>query len=331
MIRIFDVLRTLLLCTCLLPELSLACTTAAWTGGTTGSPQAIDIGDGSQDAVRYSGRCGLRANVATPGFVTDTTPNLEPQMRVRFYVYTGSTAGTQVVFRAHPGDLPNSGSVVDASYDATNQRFSFLVNGSTASTANGSAPRGRWIGVTLSYNANASFNASTQHRGAVSSVTAMATGAATINAVSLGLIAAAGGGTGFMAVDEYESSRSTDPGLLCRGDANGPDGILNGADVTAIRSERHRLGAAVGQPDCTEDGRINVLDMVCVLRRIANGGCVGGGIERGVGAIFRDGFESPAETAEPQIAQWRRGENPRPSSSSRVPDPAMQIAPGGPA
>ena len=54
------------------------------------------------------------------------------------------------------------------------------------------------------------------------------------------------------------------------GDANG-DGIYTPLDGNAILDQILQIGTAPGDPDCNQDGQVNVQDLVCVNIRIANG------------------------------------------------------------
>ena len=54
------------------------------------------------------------------------------------------------------------------------------------------------------------------------------------------------------------------------GDANG-DGAFTAADGTAILNQILQTATATGNPDCNQDGQVNVQDMVCLNIRIASG------------------------------------------------------------
>ena len=53
-------------------------------------------------------------------------------------------------------------------------------------------------------------------------------------------------------------------GALLVGDANA-DGVVNEADIGAIRQEFFENGLSVGTPDCNADGKVNSGDAVCVV------------------------------------------------------------------
>ena len=106
-----------------------ACSIAAWNGGATGAPVAGRPTDASPTS-RYSGQCGLRSN-ATAAFVTDTTPAAEVTFRARFYVYTGLTAGSALVYQALNAASP-AVQQIGVTYDATAGNFTFATNSGSA-------------------------------------------------------------------------------------------------------------------------------------------------------------------------------------------------------
>jgi hypothetical protein len=78
----------------------------------------------------------------------------------------------------------------------------------------------------------------------------------------------AGGSSYFF--DEFDSRRTTNPGRLCRGDAdnNNNYGI---ADRVVVTNEILGSGLATGQPDANEDGVIGTGDRVAITNLILSG------------------------------------------------------------
>jgi len=247
-----------------------ACSIAAWNGGATGAPVAGRPTDASPTA-RYSGQCGLRSN-ATAAFVTDTTPAAEVTFRARFYVYTGLTAGSALVYQALDA-AATPAQQIGVTYDATAGTFAFATN--TGNGTIGSIVQNRWYSVELNWSrALANMVATVRGNAAVVDSTATITGvspAAQIDTARLGWIS--GGGTAAarpITVDGYESRRATAIGRLCRGDANN-DGIRNSGDQIVVRNEAFGTSLASGQPDATEDAIIGAGDQIAVRNLVFAG------------------------------------------------------------
>jgi hypothetical protein len=83
-----------------------------------------------------------------------------------------------------------------------------------------------------------------------------------------------------ISVDAYESRRQNAIGRLCRGNADAlADRDVN--DMLAIRNEILQLGnpfLANGNPDCDENGGVDINDALCVrtLVQNGNGACANG-------------------------------------------------------
>lgn len=254
-----------------------ACSLAAWNAGLqTGAPTT----DSPQNGVkRISGSCGMTAPVGSANFVTESVNHAAEggtaPLRVRFFVYTGITAGTPTVFRALTGEGTGS-SVVEVDYDAVDQNFDFRVNGAAAgSTTAGSAPRNKWISVRFAYQQGAAFSASTGFNGTATALTTSATGTGgvTVESVQLGVIAS-NGATGNLYFDEYESSRAASAGTgyngpftaRCRGDANNTN-AYELADIFGVVDEflflqgDNTKALATGQPDYDENGAVELADI----------------------------------------------------------------------
>ena len=265
-------------------ELALACQLTNWTGGPTGSPVAGDPNDGVNLVRRYSGSCGLRAN-STANYVKDNSPSAEPKYQVRFYVLNGVTAGSgeAVVFRATRAS--DSAAMIRVTYDTTANAFKFYVgpDNTPDGTATG-AVDSAWYAIEINWsNASPAEMRYTVKGAGASAPLASANNVATSTAPSadhvidtahLGWVDSIGGPpTGIVTVDAFDSRRTSGPGRLCRGDADGAGNTRNSTDGLAIRNEflSGSQNLAPGQPDCTEDGIINSTDGLCV-RNIFLGG-----------------------------------------------------------
>ena len=254
-----------------------ACSLASWTSS-TGSP-AVGGPTDSTPIQRYSGVCGMKPGTNNSYVVESAQHQAEggaSPFRGRFFYFTGfPTGASPVVFRALDA---NSGgnNVIDVVYDATEQNFDFTVNGATRSTPAGSAPRNRWIGVSFVYQANQAFTAETTNMATTSAAASgLTAGAATVEAVQLGVVANGVGGSNPF-VDEYEASRAASATgaftARIRGDATG-DAVCNSNDISSAANDilftLIGTGAmAPGQPDCTVDGQVNSDDISCIANRI---------------------------------------------------------------
>lgn len=258
-----------------------ACSTAAWTAVTgdvvAGGPTDADVA--KRDVKKYVGSCGLKAGTSGSNFVAETAQHSAEggaaPYRARFFVFTGVTgAAVSNVFQALDAD--SSGNpVVTVAYDPTEANFDFLVNGTTRSTTAGSAPLNRWVTVEFVYQANTAFSAKTRTLGEETVLASPQTaGAATIEAVQMGLLS--GGGAGNFHFDEFEASRAASAGsgqsgaftMRCRGDANG-SGTITAGDRAAITAEIGGTPGA-GATDCNESGSITAGDRACVTALIGN-------------------------------------------------------------
>lgn len=235
------------------------CQSFSWSG----QAGTLQLG-GPPSVRRYAGLCGFRVDLPTLGHLSDDTPFDEPSYSARFALFTGSS-GEVEIFRAE-----NASSQVAFSLrlDAANERITLHSGASSSSMPASSAPANRWVIVSLSYSSSGVLQVRTTHRGvAVTSSTIPAVGL-NVDRVRLGALSVVGAG-GALHFDDFESLRSLGfPSGSCRGDANG-DGSLTSADRTPIRDERLGRELSTGQPDCNEDGNVNVLDLVCVIARNA--------------------------------------------------------------
>ena len=255
------------------------CSTTNWTGGVIGTPIAGEPDD-DIPVRRYQGRCALRATQAG-NFVRDNSPVAEPKYRMRFYAYTGmSGAGEAVVFRATRAS--DSASMLRVSYDTQLNAFKIYVGTDAAAdgTATGAADN-RWYSVEIAFSnaAPAEVRYTIQGAGSTfplpSANNVLATSAPTladvVDTAEVGWVQSIGGPpTGEVVVDAFSSFREAPIGRLCRGDANG-DGNRNSGDHTTNTSEILGGALATGQPDCTEDGVLDVRDRVCVAALFLSG------------------------------------------------------------
>lgn len=245
---------------------AFACSTAAWSGGETGNPTEGRPADG---VARYSGQCGLRS-AATAQFVQDNTPTAETTFRARFYVYTGLTAGSALVYQAR-----NAGGtqMIGVTYNRDTNQFVF--NTSSGNGNVGSITANAWYSIELNWNrAGGNMVATVRGAGATTDSTATVTGVGAgdqIDDARLGWVSGAGTAAARgIVTDAYESRRSTAIGRLCRGDANN-DNTRDSGDQITVRNERLGTALAAGQPDANEDGLIDSGDQIVVRNLVLAG------------------------------------------------------------
>lgn len=252
-----------------------ACSVDAWS--VRNNVTAADAGEPTADFKRYSGRCSLRVNAANK-FVQDNTPNNETSYRARLYFYTANVSGGEIdIFQAKNTGGTN---IIRVTHDGSVLRF-YVNTGGAAQTVTVQddkyyAIEMAWAAGTSSPATTGTFTATVTGAGGTTpagtaNFTNLANAADSITDARLGVVAGtptfAGGGAYFF--DEFDSRRTTDPGRLLRGDANG-DGSVFVGDAIQARNEALNPGAfiASGQPDCNEDGLVLVGDAICI-RNIA--------------------------------------------------------------
>ena len=243
-----------------------ACSLKAWSAS-NGTPVAGQPNQ-APSVARYSGLCAMQVD-AIGDFVRDESPNDEVSYHVRFYVYTGTHGGGNAdIFQARNGSGTN---IVRVQYNGS--QLTFGMNG-TGTTRTAAVVANRWYSIELEWQASTAGSLSIVVQGngsstpiAVTPITGINNASDRVSDARMGKIS--GAGTGFMNFDSFASSSDTNPGRLLRGDANG-NGVVNIADVIAIRNEALGGPLADGQPDCNESGGINVTDVVCA-RNIALG------------------------------------------------------------
>lgn len=250
---------------------AMACTTTMWDAATANAAAGNPKGrDGEVAVPRYSGTCGLKADVAGTSYVTDNSPGAESIYRARFYVYTGSAANNPKIFSATSED--NGAGTEAFSIALSGAAMAFTVNGTTVATTVPVATN-KWYGVEVLYRAGGAFSAKVRGANATSETTVASAGnagAVNVGSARLGVLNAAANTTS-LAFDAFESTRSeaTEIGRLCPGDANN-DNVVNSADAITALNEFPSTGVyAVGQPDCNEDGIINTADSVCAMNRFS--------------------------------------------------------------
>lgn len=259
-----------------------ACSVDAWS--VRNNVTAADAGEptAAGDFPRYSGRCSLKAN-ATNKFVQDNTPNNETSYRARFYYMTGNVSAETDIFQARNTGGTN---IIRITHDGNVLRF-YVNNGPTPTQvtvadnryysiefawAAGTASPATTGTFTATVTGNSGNNAANAVAGTVN-YTNLNNAADSITDARMGVIAgpapgANAAGQNAVYFDEFDSRRTTNPGRLCRGDANG-SGQISSADRSAVTQELEQtpvLGA--GQPDCNESGSITAADRSCITLRL---------------------------------------------------------------
>lgn len=269
-----------------------ACSTAAWSA-TVGSASAVEPFE-QAGATRYSGHCALGAVPGTVGHVVDNTPS-DTVYRARFQVYTGTSDASPTIFRATSADNLTATALLSVAYSGPLQRLEFSAAGETLVVG---VSRNRWVAIEVLYQGGVPLQAWATHRGVQATLVGTSNlPAVPVESVGLGVVAASAG-TGRVYVDEFDSTRSSSTriGPLCRGDSSA-DGAIGLSDASFIATERVQRVLASGQPDCNEDGVVDVFDVACTHRRRIDGdGCSLFGkswLKLPLG-VFADGFESPA-------------------------------------
>lgn len=263
-----------------------ACAISAWSSAT--GLTAADTGAPSAGFSRVLGECSLRiadSNGSTGRFVTDTTPNNEASYRARFYYFTGDVTGTAPIFQAR-----NTGGTNIIQVTHNGSVLSFTTNtGGAAQTV--TVADKRYYSIEMNWTAGAgtgSFTATVSGNSGAGVVNAVA-GTVAFNSLSnssdsitearMGLIGGSATTAASSAVyfDEFDSRRTTSPGLLCRGDAGGgaggtPDGVIGSADRVLITNEILAINAQPkGYPDASQDGLTASADRVAVTNMILAG------------------------------------------------------------
>ena len=243
-----------------------ACDIAAWSSAT--GLTAADAKDPTTGGKRYSGKCALTvSNASTPRFVTDTTPN-DATYRVRFYYFTGALTGAAAdIFQARN----TAGTINIMRVTHGSGQLSFTTNGGGAAQTV-TVQDNKYYAIELDWAAGAgtgSMTGTVTGAGSATpagtiSFTGLSNSADLIAEARLGLISGAPTVTNPVHFDEFDSRRTTSPGRLCRGDANG-DSTVNvtdiGAKVAEILAPANPAVLTTGQPDTNESGGVDVSDI----------------------------------------------------------------------
>lgn len=245
-----------------------ACSISAWSATDSVGVVAADAGEPTAGFKRYSGRCSLQvAGGATAKYVQDNTPTNATSYKARFYVFTGTTlvdtGAGGFFYLARDGAGSNLIRLA-----LTGGNIQTTVTGSAAAIPAIPVAANAFYSVELEWaqGAAAPFSIKVQGAGAATPTTQTTTtnnAAGVLKDVRLGLSA---GSTGTAFFDEYDSRRTTAPGRLCRGDANG-NGQIQGNDRVVVSNEIAGTLAA-GQPDATENGLVQGNDRVVVSNLI---------------------------------------------------------------
>ncbi len=260
-----------------------ACSVDAWS--VRNNVTAADAGDPSTGFKRYSGRCGLRVNAANK-FVQDNTPNNETSYRARFYFFTADVSGGEIdIFQAKAQGGTN---IIRVTHDGSLLRFYVNTGGAaqqvTVQDNKYYAIEMAWAAGTTSPATTGTFTATVKGAGSAAAAgtanfTGLANAADSITDARLGVMNGtptfAGGSSYFF--DEFDSRRTTDPGRLCRGDADNNNAVNVfdiGAMVPEIQQPANPAVLTQGQPDFDENGSVNVFDVGAMVPAIqANTQC----------------------------------------------------------
>lgn len=247
-----------------------ACSISAWSATDSVGVVAADAAEPTavNGWKRYSARCGLQViGAAASKYVQDNTPTNATSYKARFYVSTGSpivdTTAGGFFYLARDGAGANLIRLA-----LTGGNIQATVTGSAAAIPPIPVAANAFYSVELEWaqGAAAPFIIRVQGAGAAAPTTQTTTTNNTtgvLKDVRLGLSA---GSVGTAFFDEYDSRRTTNPGRLCRGDANG-NSAIQGTDRVAITNEI--LGTlAAGQPDCNENTLVQGTDRTCVTNLI---------------------------------------------------------------
>lgn len=250
-----------------------ACAINAWTSAT-----GLAVGDTGEPGAGFSrtfGRCSLRvpnSNAGAGRFVVDDTPAAETSYRARFYYFTGDLSGDTDIFQARMGASTNIIRIVH--------------NGSTLSfsTTSGSPQTvtvadNRYYAIELAWASAAGTGSLTATvTGAGSATPAgtinfanLANGSDRIDGARMGMIAGNPTVNSPVYFDEFDSRRTQNPGLLCRGDANN-SGTITGGDGQAAINEFVNGVIAPGFPDFGQNGTVTGGDAQAIINQFVNNG-----------------------------------------------------------
>lgn len=259
------------------------CSVSAWAntgagGGAIGEPFAGEPDD-QLKVRRYSGRCGLRA-ISSGSYVRDVSPANRTTYWARVYVYPAISSGAAQFMRFRRDGTGPDGQgnfFYWVTYNGSTQSFELFREGDASAQLTVAAPGpNRWYHVALRYSATpAEFRLSIHGAGgqviANDLVVAHPFGSNQgVEAAEIGWVA--GSGSGGIEVDDFVSTGGDSLGRRCRGDGDGSLALNVLDSIQVTREIRGTL--ATGQPDCNEDGAVDVQDGVCIrLRVLAEESC----------------------------------------------------------
>lgn len=231
--------------------------------------------------VRYSGACAYRIG-AGGGALRSDHPANESSYRARFYVFPQTSSGAVVIFQARDASgIPQ----FTIAYDSVNRAYLIYVGSGSTGTPDTTlfgVDLFRWSWIEIAYQSGQKLTITAQGSASpappVTVTSTLSVAASNVDTASLGWLSTANGNpTGAINFDAFVSNNTALPigpiGPLCRGDVNG-DSFVDGNDYQMLTEEILRRRdvnqvpiIAPGQPDCTEDGKLDALDRVCVVKR----------------------------------------------------------------
>src|SRR5690625_4730233 len=222
-----------------------------------------DTGTQGANNRRYGGPCGLRVGLdGTERYVGDDSPNGEnsngeASYIARFYTFLDDVTTSDPVMIFAAGD-DNDNSLLEVSYEDGD--LTLAVYGATTEAATCSDIGTGWHSVEVVWAAGEDtlFKVDEEDDLVVSADTS----GQAIHYADLGNLNNANGGS--IDFDDFDSRRSERPGRLLVGGENG-DEVVNVSSLAQVLNERKGNGFAAGQPDCNEDGQVNVSDLACIL------------------------------------------------------------------
>lgn len=249
---------------------TLACTDSFWEGVETGGATAT--GDWVTDNFpRVSGLCSLQATGV--GQVHDKRPVDEATMFGRFMFLPNNLAGNPgevVIFEAFSDDA-GTALVFTISYDGTS-----IIMRSGGNNTSVAADPAHWNMIAFAFDntGNSSLWVSSDRKFDIDVTPAHGTvdtsGTDSIFSVILGLPDGLDTFTGSAQFDDFESRRTTQPGMPDKiGDGNN-DGNIDSIDFLNVLDEIFQVSQGAGQTDCNLDGAVDSIDFLCILDVIFN-------------------------------------------------------------
>ncbi len=242
------------------------CSTVNWSGAVG----LTDTDVGSQGAAnrRYTSLCGLRVPLdGEPRYLDDQRPNPEAFYNARFYAFFDDVeSGSVLIFEGDEAGSPRfqviyeDGGLVFNVFDNDDTEFSETI----PDIGTG------WHSIEVVWESGPNAEVLISVNGGADVAVSVDNSDHRISELRLGNIVADLNGVGSVDFDAFDSRRITRPGRLLVGDAD-DDGQVDLFDLEAIDDEIADLTFAPGQPDCNEDGVIDVADRECVGEIVAAG------------------------------------------------------------